>query len=85
MIGDRLGLSRISVAMYANGVELNLENTTHIGFIKTHSESSIITNSNYIMSETIDFDYAIKQVLDFIKKDKNTLVIITADHEKWWI
>ena len=85
MIGDGMGLSQISVAMYANGGELNLENTTHIRFIKTHSGVSIITDSNYIISETIDFDYAIKQVLDFAKKDKNTLVIINADHEKWWI
>ena len=45
MIGDGMGLSQISAAMYANGGELNLEKATHIGFIKTHSGSSIITDS----------------------------------------
>jgi len=38
-------------------------------------------DSDYIISETLDFDKAIKTVLDFAKKDQNTLVIITADHE----
>lgn len=38
-------------------------------------------NSNYIITEMIDFDNAIGAVLDFAKKDGNTLVIITADHE----
>lgn len=38
-------------------------------------------NSDYIISEMIDFDTAIGQVLDFAKKDGNTLVIVTADHE----
>jgi alkaline phosphatase len=38
-------------------------------------------NSDYIISEMQDFDQAIGQVLDFAKKDGNTLVIVTADHE----
>jgi alkaline phosphatase len=38
-------------------------------------------DSEYIISETIDFDNALKKVLDFAKKDKETLVLITADHE----
>ena len=37
--------------------------------------------SNYIINETIDFDQAIKEAINFAKKDKNTLVLITADHE----
>ena len=32
------------------------------------------------IGETIDFDEAVKAALDFAKKDKNTLVIVTADH-----
>ena len=36
---------------------------------------------DYIVSEMIDFDKAIGKALDFAKKDKHTLVIITADHE----
>lgn len=34
-----------------------------------------------IVDETLDFDTAVKTVLDFARKDGNTLVVITADHE----
>ncbi|KPK84453.1 MAG: alkaline phosphatase [Bacteroides sp. SM23_62_1] len=34
-----------------------------------------------VISEMIDFDKAIGVALDFAEKNKNTLVIITADHE----
>lgn len=34
-----------------------------------------------IVAEMLDFDKAIKAVLDFAEKDGNTLVIVTADHE----
>lgn len=37
--------------------------------------------TDYIVSEMIDFDNAIGKVLDFAEKDGNTLVIVTADHE----
>lgn len=38
-------------------------------------------DSEYIITEMVDFDKAIGEVLDFAEKDGNTLVIITADHE----
>ena len=38
-------------------------------------------NTDYVTSEMIDFDKAIGEVLDFVEKDGNTLLIITADHE----
>jgi alkaline phosphatase len=38
-------------------------------------------DTQYIIDEMIDFDQAIGKVLDFARKDKKTLVIITADHE----
>lgn len=38
-------------------------------------------NSDYIISEALDFDRAIGAVLDFAKQDGETLVIVTADHE----
>ena len=38
-------------------------------------------NSKYITSEMIDFDNAIGAVLDFAKRDGQTLIIVTADHE----
>ncbi|BAV94063.1 alkaline phosphatase [Ichthyobacterium seriolicida] len=34
-----------------------------------------------VVEEMLDFDRAIGEVLKFAEKDKNTLVIITADHE----
>lgn len=38
-------------------------------------------NTDYIISEMIDFDETIGAVLDFARQDKQTLVIVTADHE----
>ena len=38
-------------------------------------------NTQYIVEETLDFDRAVGQVLDFAAADRHTLVIITADHE----
>ena len=35
----------------------------------------------HIVSEVVDFDNAVGVGLDFAEKDKNTLVLITADHE----
>jgi len=37
--------------------------------------------SEYIITEMLDFDLAIGKVLDFAESDGETLVIITADHE----
>lgn len=38
-------------------------------------------DTDYVTDEMIDFDKAIGAALDFAEKDKNTLVIITGDHE----
>lgn len=37
--------------------------------------------SDYIIKEMLDFDQAIAAALNFAKADKNTLVVVTADHE----
>jgi alkaline phosphatase len=34
-----------------------------------------------IVNETLDFDKAVAEAIEFAKKDGNTLVIVTADHE----
>ena len=34
-----------------------------------------------IVDELLDFDKVVGAALDFAKRDKNTLVIVTADHE----
>lgn len=38
-------------------------------------------DANYIITEMLDFDRSIGAVLDWAKKDGETLVIVTADHE----
>lgn len=38
-------------------------------------------NTDYIITEMLDFDRAIGRVLDFAEQDGETLLIITADHE----
>lgn len=38
-------------------------------------------DTEYITSEMLDFDKAIEDALNFAKKDGETLVVITADHE----
>jgi alkaline phosphatase len=38
-------------------------------------------DAEYVRTEVMDFDRAIKVALDFAEKDGNTLVIVTADHE----
>lgn len=38
-------------------------------------------DSDYLISELIDFDNTIGKALDFAERDGNTLVIVTADHE----
>ncbi len=38
-------------------------------------------DAEYVIQETLDFDKTIGVALDFAEKNKNTLVIVTADHE----
>lgn len=38
-------------------------------------------NKEYMISETLDFDAAVKVALDFAEADGETLVVITGDHE----
>jgi len=38
-------------------------------------------NSDYIVTEMIEFDKAIGEIMDFVEADGETLLVITADHE----
>ncbi len=38
-------------------------------------------DQDYVVEEMIDFDNAVGVALDFAKKNENTLVIVTSDHE----
>lgn len=64
----------------------HLQSETDKGFFMLVEGSQIdwgghANDSEYIITEMIDFDKAIGKVLDFAEKDGNTLVVITADHE----
>lgn len=63
-----------------------LNNKTKKGFFMMIEGSQIdwgghAARTSYIVTEMLDFDKAIGEVLEFAKKDGNTLVIVTADHE----
>ena len=74
---------------------LGLATELAISHLDTHSnkgfflmvESSQIdwgghaNNSDYIITEMLEFDRVIGKVLDWAEKDGNTLVVVTADHE----
>ena len=65
---------------------LNLLSKNKAGFFLMVEGSQIdwgghANNTQYVIDEMLDFDKAIGEALDFAAKDKNTLVIITADHE----
>ena len=38
-------------------------------------------DSEYIITEMLDFNQTLGAVLDYAEKDGNTLVLVTADHE----
>lgn len=38
-------------------------------------------NTEYLVAEMLDFEETVRVAFDFAKKDGNTLVIVTADHE----
>ncbi len=64
-------------------------------FLKNHSEEGFFlmigssqidwgghaNDSDYLVSELIEFDRVIGEMLDFAEEDGETLVIVTADHE----
>lgn len=63
-----------------------LNESTDEGFFLMVESSQIdwgghANNSDYIISEMIEFDQVIGKVLDWAKEDGETLVIVTADHE----
>ncbi len=45
MIGDGMGVTQVTAAMYANGNKLALEKTTHTGLMKTAASDKLITDS----------------------------------------
>ena len=81
---------------YASGRKyLRLASRMAISFLRNQPEGGFIlviegaqidwgghsNNSDYIVNELIDFDKTIGEVLKFAARDRETLVIVTADHE----
>lgn len=65
---------------------ISLLNQNEKGFVLMVEGSQIDLASHdndfrRVIDETIDFDTAVQEALDFAETDGNTLVVITADHE----
>jgi len=70
----------------ATGAAINILATNKKGFFLMVEGSQIDwaghdNNSSQLIKEMLDFDQTVGRALDFAKKDGNTLVVITADHE----
>lgn len=81
-----LSAGRGDVLLQGTQTALRLLNQPKKGFFMLIEGSQIdwgghANQTNYIISEMLDFDKTVGAVLDFAQKDGNTLVVITADHE----
>ena len=66
------------------GIEILAQNPKGFFLLVEGSQIDMMSHKNdhaEILSETADFDTAVKEALDFAEKDGNTLVVVTADHE----
>jgi alkaline phosphatase len=70
----------------ASATAINILSNNKKGFFLMIEGSQIdwgghANNGEYVAREMIDFDKAVGKALEFAEKDRNTLVIVTADHE----
>ena len=70
----------------ATEVAINILKNNENGFFVMIEGSHIdkqahVKNTSDVANEMIDFDNTIGKVLEFARKDGNTLVVVTADHE----
>lgn len=77
---------RTYLAPYSVAAAKHLKQRSEKGFFLMIEGSQIdrgghANNSDYIISEVVDFDKTIGKILDFAAADGETLVIVTADHE----
>jgi alkaline phosphatase len=82
---ERVGI-RKDMLQISTQTALNILSQKKQGFFLMVEGSQIdwgghANDITYIVEEMLDFDKAIGVVLEFASKDKNTLVIVTADHE----
>ncbi|MFN3997193.1 alkaline phosphatase [Algoriphagus sp.] len=83
---DKFSEGRGDELVKSTEVALNLLKTNKKGMFLMIEGSQIdwaghANDTKYIVDEMIDFDNTIGKVLEFAAKDRNTLVIVTADHE----
>jgi alkaline phosphatase len=70
----------------ATGKALELLSQNENGFFIMIESSQIdwgghANDQDYVLTETLDFDAAVKIALDFAEENGETLVVVTADHE----
>ena len=70
----------------ATGIALDYLSNYDDGFILMVEGAQIdaaghTNNTDYLVAEMLDFEAAVRVAFDFAKRDGNTLVIVTADHE----
>ncbi|MBN1789204.1 MAG: alkaline phosphatase [Bacteroidales bacterium] len=70
----------------ASVTAINILNKNRKGFFLMVEGSQIdwgghANNTDFVVEEMIDLDKAIGKAMEFAEKDRNTLVIVTADHE----
>ena len=79
--------SPTQLAMTSAAIELLLSRTSNCSGFFLMSEGSQIdwaghdNDAKKMIEEFRDFDATIKEIIKFINKNKNTLLIVTADHE----
>lgn len=78
--------SRGDMLSQATQKTIELLNTNKKGFFLMVEGSQIDWGGHqndvaYVVGEMLDFDKAVGKALEFAARDKNTLVIVTADHE----
>ncbi|HOY21232.1 MAG TPA: alkaline phosphatase [Haliscomenobacter sp.] len=78
MIGDGMGLSQISAAMYSNNNRLNIEQMPVLGFHKSYSYDDLVTDS---AAGATAFACGIKTFNGAIGVDKDTLGVKTILEE----
>lgn len=78
MIGDGMGLSQISAAMFSNNAKLNLEQMPVLGFHKSYSYDDLVTDS---AAGATAFACGIKTFNGAIGVDKDTLGVKTILEE----
>lgn len=76
----RIAIGLLSVRSHKNGSEMKPQ-----FFIMVEGSqidwASHVNDADYMVRQTLLFDLAVKEALDFARSDERTLVLVVADHE----